>query len=142
MVYQVKITTKDPDKADAVFEAVQNGGDFYDNCVIEHSMPPVIIVEGHNEDEVKALYETYKGEEKVLNISSMFTYIKGITMESAPDEDTILDNRREETGCLMVRTAGYYEDLLRKILSVKEVLPALMRLDNYFDTMIAEALKK
>lgn len=159
MIYQIKITVKDPDKADAVFEAIQNGGNFYDNCIIEQSTPPVklpknclgnvVTVEGHDEEEVKALYETYingyKGarfqwlwEEEVLNKEN----ISSITMESLPDEDTILNNRREETGFLMVRTAGYYEDLLRKILSVKEILPALMSLDNYLDTLIAEALKK
>lgn len=130
MVFQIRVTPKNTEY-DKLFEDIQNGHGLYDNCTMEHSTPPVVVVEGHIKEEVEALLKELKKEFP----SETFT------LKDCPDEDTILYNRREETGFLMVRTAGYYEDLLKKILSVKEVLPALMSLDNYLDTRIAEALK-
>lgn len=151
MIYHVRIKLKPDIDHNKVFEGIQNGANFYDNCVIEYSKPPEIVVEGHIRDEVMHLYEHYKtclGSNSIKS-SSYVTEdiitsqnIAEILFEEHPDADTILGDRREKTGFLMVRTAEYYERILEKILGLKEVLPTLIGLDKWFDERIAERLSK
>lgn len=143
MVYQIRIKLQSGIDHDKVFEEIQNGGHFYDNCVIEHGNPPVIVVEGHDRGQVEYLFKFFK-ENMLTKDDDRWNEknISEIVMESKHDNDTILDSRREETGCLMVRTIELYEILIDKIISLEGIAPLLMGLDGYLDELISEKLKK
>lgn len=131
MVFQIRIVPKNLKNYDVLFEHIQNRFNLYDNCVCSDNA--AILIEGHIKAEVEGLLKDIQ-KDYVSEATS-------ITLEDCPEEDTILDDRREETGRLMVRTANYYEDLLRKIIKIKQILPMLIGMDDYLDTLIEKELK-
>lgn len=152
-----------PDAND-IFEAIQNTYSFYDNCTLEseriHSdkeelYPMEIIIEGHNYQQVKDVYEVLKSGIKLSQIVSVET-AGGSDLETIdtelilPEEsfslevkatvDTILSNDRSDTGNLWVRTPEFYDELFDKILEQKKILPILIGIDEHLNELIQDKL--
>ncbi|GAF79108.1 unnamed protein product, partial [marine sediment metagenome] len=142
--------------ADDLIEHFQNHYDFFDNCVLEYDSsagitmrikgPEVnyIIIEGHDYQEVKNLFDEINGKTFKIYNKVSFTFKEGmITIKELTDENSILGDSRHQTGQLYVRGAEYFETLLKKMLdNLTDELPTLIGLDPQLDAEIAERLKK
>jgi hypothetical protein len=110
-VYQIEISSMGEADYD-IFEFVQNKYDLFDNCVLmedEHGTNQVVVLEGHNKEEVTALFDEIKGIlEKQYSVGEGDGQIK-IKFVEADISESIIDDPRGEYGELYVD-----EDALKK----------------------------
>lgn len=107
-----------------------------------------IIIEGHRYEEVRKFFDDITAgvlicRKQVVEGEVAHKSLKGrVSFHVCDGKDTILGDNRRDTGRFEVRTAGYYEELLDKILGIRNILPLLVSLDNDLDKEIGERLKK